>query len=188
MRPAVGSLKPETGNQTRMRLRASHPKPHRSWIPALPWSPRERRHGCFSPTALENECRFCQSSVVRSSPFDDESQPLRCPEAYPAPKSKAGRRPQSRTTGRACGAFLEVFPATVPFRESPAPTGSAAIIRQAQDSHVSLHPLSASPFLPATQKLRVIVQNLWTMRLPCGSRRKTKLKSLRRPGPLSHFQ
>jgi hypothetical protein len=43
-----------------------------------------------------------------------------------------------------------------------------------RNSHVSLHPLSASSSRPATQKLRLVVQKLWTMRLPCGSPWKSK--------------
>ena len=40
--------------------------------------------------------------------------------------------------------------------------------------HVSLNPLSARLLRLATQKTPALVQKLWTMRLPCGSPRKTK--------------
>jgi hypothetical protein len=43
-----------------------------------------------------------------------------------------------------------------------------------RNSHVSLNPLSDTLLRLATQKTNPLVQKLWTMRLPCGCRRKTK--------------
>jgi len=43
-----------------------------------------------------------------------------------------------------------------------------------RNSHVSLNPLSATSLRPATEKTSILVQNLWTMCLPCGSPRKSK--------------
>ncbi len=60
-------------------------------------------------------------------------QLLRCPAAFPAPKSRTGRRPQRPGNQSHSRAFLEVFPTAIRFRESPAATGYAAIIRQAQE-------------------------------------------------------
>jgi hypothetical protein len=40
--------------------------------------------------------------------------------------------------------------------------------------HVSLNPLSSRLLRLAIQKSCVVVQKLWTMRLPCGRPRKTK--------------
>ena len=42
-----------------------------------------------------------------------------------------------------------------------------------RNSHVSLNPLSSTLLRPAIQKTSTLVQNLWTMCLPCGSPRKT---------------
>ena len=57
-----------------------------------------------------------------------------------------------------------------------------------RNAHVSLNPLSATLLRPATQKTFPLVQKLWTMRLPCGSRRKTKELISRRIFANQHFQ
>ena len=74
-------------------------------------------------------------------------------------------------------ALARVFwnPPAIHPRELPAAAGSATIIRQAQETHVSLNPLSASLLRLATEKACALVQKLWTMLLPCGMRRKTKI-------------
>ena len=98
------------------------------------------------------------------------------PAARSAPKSKrgGGRKPGQPV---ALSAFLEVSPA-IRSHESPAAAVSAAVIRPSQKPHVSLNPLSVRLPLTATQKAPQIVQKLWTSELPCGSQRKSKIKSL----------
>ena len=59
-------------------------------------------------------------------------------------------------------ALLECPPEIRP-RESPAAAGSAAIIRQAQEPHVSLNTLSGTLSRSAIQKAASLVKNLWTM-------------------------
>lgn len=55
--------------------------------------------------------------------------------------------------------------------------GSAAIIQRDQElSRFRCTPLSPSPRAPATKKTPLLVQNLWTLCLPCGTPRKSKPK------------
>ena len=110
-------------------------------------------------------------------------QPLRWPSALSTLSSseelenRTGVRPQCPGNQfRAHARHLEHPPAIHP-RESPA-------CRWLCRNHsarsgtltFSLNPLSARLLLPAIQKTSPLVQNLWTLCLPCGSPRKTKNK------------
>lgn len=120
---------------------------------------------------------FARFAILIANP-----QPLRRPLAFvplPAPKSQKrnGRRPQSpgnqfRTRAR----HLEHPPATHshespacrwPCRNHSARSGTLTF---------SMNPLSSTLSRPATQKPSPLVQNLWTMCLPCGTPRKSKNK------------
>jgi hypothetical protein len=79
----------------------------------------------------------------------------------------------ARATSRARARSLGSPPGNSPSRITAA-AGSAAIIRQAQELHVSLQTLSARSLRPARQKPCIVVQKLWRMIFPCGRRRKTK--------------
>ena len=61
-----------------------------------------------------------------------------------------------------------------PLSRITAATGSAAIIWQVRNSHVSLDPLLSRLLCLAIQKEDLLVQKLWTMRVPCGRPRKTE--------------
>ena len=67
------------------------------------------------------------------------------------------------------------FPPAIHPRELPAATGVTANHHPVsfENSTFSLHPLSAKILRPATGKTFPLVQKLWTIRLPCGSLRKT---------------
>lgn len=90
-------------------------------------------------------------------------------------KASRGRRPQSPGNQfRARAQFLEVFPPAIRFRESPAATGLPQSSSKLRNSHVSLHTLSSNFWVRAIQKRTLFVKKLWTMRVPCGSARKTE--------------
>ena len=113
-----------------------------AFVTAARWNDR------FSPTALESECRICQSQlpimisrsmisrskISRSITLSSQIR-NRCGGQRPCPLRRAkqgeeaanARAPSSRFR-----AFLECPPAIHP-RESPAAAGSAAIIRRAQE-------------------------------------------------------
>jgi len=112
-----------------------------------------------------------------------------------APKSRRGRRPRPRATSRA-SAFLEVSPRPFTLENRRLPPALPQSSGPARNSHVSLHTLSVRSFRAATQKKPGTVQKLWTPRLPCGCRRKSKTdlgismtspfsKSLTHPAPPS---
>ena len=121
---------------------ASHLDRIRSWFPALPFT-AWRRNDRFSPTALERSAAFakasCRFMISRSKDLAITNlQPPRWPAALPAACSKRasagwGRRPQRPGNQSRSRAFLDRPPAIHP-RESPAAAGSAAIIRQAQET------------------------------------------------------
>jgi hypothetical protein len=96
------------------------------------------------------------------------------PAALSRYKSKMGGGRNARATSFASSASSGNPPAIHP-RESPAAAGSAAITQQAQKlTTCSLNPLSAILFCTATGKICSPVKNVWTRRLSCGSKRKTK--------------
>jgi hypothetical protein len=89
-------------------------------------------------------------------------------------RARPRRRPQRPGNQFALSRVIWMFPPAIRSRESPAAAGSAAIIGRVRNSHVSLNPLSVTLSRRAIQKTPLIVQKLWTLRLPCGSRRKSK--------------
>lgn len=157
-----------------MRSEASHPGPHVACVPVLPLVTAERRNDCLSLTALARRAlslRLVAVVISRSLP----SKP-RSPTALPAFAGKRGRRPQRPGNQPRSHASLEVFPPAIRSRESPAATGSAAIIRQAQERSRFADSLSFRSSRRAIQKPCSIVQKLWTTAVPCGRPRKTKIE------------
>jgi hypothetical protein len=115
----------------RMRPGASHPGPHCSCVPDLPWSPRRRRNEGFHRQRRPKQMP-CFGSLVRSSPSrDGGSQPLRWPAAFPLLRRAVGEGAASPATSRA-SAFLEAFPRHLLSRIEGA-AGSAAVIRPSQE-------------------------------------------------------
>jgi hypothetical protein len=118
--------------ENRMRLRASHPKPHRSCVPGPPLSPRRRRHDCFSPTALASECRICRSSV------DIQNRAIlnanRCVASSPvcSKEQAGGGGRNARATSRAMRVSGR-FPQRLTFANHRSAAGSAAIIWLSQE-------------------------------------------------------
>jgi len=121
----------------RMRSRASHPGPHRSCVPALPLSPRRRRHDRFSPIALSpfrtTSATFAKASRRFAIMRSRTRNRLRWPAALSCSEEQSQRRrPQRPGNQSRSRAFLDVPPA-IRSRESPAAAGSAAIIRPSQE-------------------------------------------------------
>jgi hypothetical protein len=178
-------------------------RPHCSWIPALPCH-RMAADDRFSPTALGTEYRICQSQLpihdleIHQS-CDQEylaitnPQPLRWPAALvplPAPKSQerdGGGGRNARATSRARARFLEV-PRQFTLENRRLPLALPQSSGKLRNSHVSLNPLSSTLSRLAIQNSCPLVQNLWTMCLPCGSPRKTENKFLRLRFLVSCFQ
>ncbi len=131
--------------------RGQPPRPHCSWIPALPCH-RMAADDRLSPTALSLFRTTSAAFAKASCPFMILRQPIlrskdlaitnlqllrlaSGPVPLPAPKSQKrdwGRRPQRPGNQSRSRAFSGGPPAIHP-RESPAAAGSAAIIRQAQE-------------------------------------------------------
>lgn len=86
-----------------------------------------------------------------------------------------GRRPQRPGNQFALCAFFLEIPRQFTLENYRLATGSTAIIRATQElTTFSLNPLSGILFRAATGKIYLPVKNVWTMGLPCGSKRKTK--------------
>jgi hypothetical protein len=109
------------------------PRPHLSWFPAPPLPPLSGGMIALSPTALARSAAFakatCRHMILRSLTCNryGGQQPCLLRRAGP------GERPHAWATSSRFRAFPECPPAIHP-RELPAATGSAAIIRQAQES------------------------------------------------------
>lgn len=172
-----------------MRSEASHPGPHQTCVPApCLRSPRKRCHDCFSLTALERSAAFCRSQLPIRVLTITNPHLLRWPAAFPCFEKQGGE--EAATPGqpaRARAQFLEVFPPAIRFRESPAATGLPQSSGKLRNSHVSLQSISPTSLRRATKKHCRTVQNLWTIRLPCGQTRKTKNDSRTRT-PKEVFQ
>jgi len=69
------------------------------------------------------------------------------------------------------------FPPAIHFRESPVPLVLPQSFGPARNFHVSLDTLSVTSGRAATPKTGGTVKKLWTMRLPCGSPRKSPTRS-----------
>ena len=108
------------------------PRPHRYVDSCFAFVTAERRNDRFSPTAFRRNAAFAKASCNPRS-CDHERQPLRWP-AGPLLFQERGRRPQR--PGNQSRIRVSGNPPAIHPRESPAAAGSAAIIRQTQDSHV----------------------------------------------------
>jgi hypothetical protein len=160
-------------------VQASHPDRIRTWFPAClvtAW----RRNDRFSPSALHLRSAAFAKAVCRFAILRSPTR-NRCGGHRPCPRSRLlraveqdGRRPQCPGNQfRACARLLE-SPSDSPSRV----TGCRWLCRnhsaRSGTLTFSLNPLSATLLRLATQKSPPLVQNLWTMCLPCGSPRKTK--------------
>jgi hypothetical protein len=65
-------------------------------------------------------------------------------------------------------------PSAIRLRGSPLPLALPQPSGKPKNTHVSLNPLSVTLLRAAIQKARMLVKNLWRMRLPCGRLWKTK--------------
>lgn len=151
--------------------------------------PRHRGCGAMTVSALDSPRKrvpLLPKPVPGLAISRSPSPTPQIPAARSAPKSKrgGGRKPGQPV---ALSAFLEVSPATRS-RESPAAASSAVVIRPSQEPHVSLNPLSVRSPFPATQKTTTFVKKLWTPGLPCGSPRKSKIKTLFAETLIKQFQ
>ena len=146
----------------------------RTWIPAPTSSPlgggmtalarqRSRRSAAFAKTSRE-------FVILRSRTcsFNGASGPMSCSEKQVGEEAATPRQPV---------ALARVFwsvPRQFTLENRRLPLALPQSFGKLRNYHVSLNPLSASLLRLATQKSSAIVQKLWTMRLPCGSQRKTK--------------
>jgi hypothetical protein len=116
-----------------MRLGASHPEPHRSWISRLAFPPLRtpgRRYRSDNAHTINERhiYRHCCRCVIRRI---TRPQPLRWPAAQPSSKSGKWRRPQCPGTGTRPRAF-PIFPRQFTLENCRSATGFAAIVvRQA---------------------------------------------------------
>jgi hypothetical protein len=110
-------------------------------------------------------------------------QPLRRPPAFvplQVPKSSRAEREEAAMPGQPsfrAGARNSGIPQRLTLMNRQLAAGSAAIIQR--DQELSRFRCTHSPSrhrAPATQKTLPLVQNLWTLCLPCGTPRKSKTK------------
>ena len=134
-----------------------------------------RRDDGTSPTALASECHIYQYWLhARRFGESQFTQPLRRLAFQPVPRTGSGGGRNARATGTHSRAF--------PISPGNSPSRIASCHRRHRNHQLasfenatfSLNPLSATLLLLATQKPSPLVQNLWTMCLPCGSPRKSK--------------
>jgi hypothetical protein len=154
------------------------PEPHRSWISTLAFPPL----GAARSTVLVRQrSRRVPHLPVLAAEHDSENmirriaslQPLRWPAAQPAQGASCRGGRNARATGMRSRAF--------PISPSNSPSRIASCHRRHRNHHpasfenstFSLNSLSAKILRPATGKTFPLVQKLWTIRLPCGSLRKT---------------
>ena len=86
-----------------------------------------------SANSARKECRFRRSQLPIRHLAITHPQPLRWPAARPAPRSKEGEKAATPGQPVALARVSGSIPPAIRFRKSPAATGSAAIIRQAQE-------------------------------------------------------
>lgn len=129
-----------------MRSKASHPGPHYSCVPVLPGEDR------FGPSALETSAAFaearCQFVISRSRTRNVVASGL------PAPKSKTGEEAATPGQPVALSRVSGCFPFGNSLRVSPLPSGSAAIIRQAQELSRFAEPTFHQIVAPGNPKRR----------------------------------
>jgi hypothetical protein len=99
-----------------------------------------------------------------------------------------GRRPLCPGNQPRLRAFSGMSPGDSPSRITRLPLALPQSFGKLRKLHVSLNPLSVSLLRPATQKSQLLVQKLWTLRLPCGRPRKTKNEYFREDSPRPLFQ
>ena len=86
-----------------------------------------------SANSARKECRIRRSQLPIRHLAITNPQPLRWPAARPAPRSKEGEKAATPGQPVALARVPGSIPPAIRFRKSPAATGSAAIIRQAQE-------------------------------------------------------
>ena len=105
-----------------------------------------------------------------------QSQRSPCGDQQPDPAQRAetGRRPQRPGNQHALTRMSGIPPAISPSRKI---AGCRWLCHKSsgrlKNSHVSLNPLSVRLFRAAIGKTSALVNNLWTLCLPCGNLRKT---------------
>ena len=116
---------------------------------------------------------LCRSAFGIRDP--EIAHPLPCHKSS-GPFCSKSKRGGGRKPGQpvALSAFLEVPIRRSSFENHRPPLALPQSSGRVRNSHVSLNPLSVTLLFPAIQKKPAIVQKLWTMRLPCGSPRKSK--------------
>ena len=155
------------------------PKPHRSWFPALASSPlgggmtasaRQRSKGV--PRFAKASCRFV---ILRSQTCNrcGGQRPWSCSLLQRA-KSMGERRPQRPGQPVALARVFWSVRQRFTLENRRLPLALPQSFGKLRNSHVSLNSLSARFSPLAIQKNCAVVQKLWRMRLPCGSRRKTE--------------
>jgi len=124
--------------------------------------------------SFERKRRACRSRLRICNLAITNLQPLRWPAARSCSEEQDwGGGRNARATSRAVARFW-MFPRRIRSRNHRLPLALPQSSGRVRNPHVSLHSLSATCCFPAIQKASVIVKKLWTLRLPCGSRRKSK--------------
>ena len=167
--------------------RASHPMDRIVRVFLLsPLSPRRRRHDRFSPSAhslSRTRSRICRSQLPILQSCDYQSATVAVASSpVSLRRAKLGRRPQRPGNQSRLRASSGCFPRRSALVNHRLPLALPQSSGRVRNPHVSLNPLSVTLSLPATQKTSAIVQKLWTLRLPCGSRRKSKTELLAQIG------
>ena len=114
-----------------MRLRASHPKPHRSVDPCAALSPRRRRMIASARLHPEGRAVF-RSQLPSRNLAITLPQPCDYPAAFQLRRAERGGGRNDRATSRTCARFWMFSPTANSF-ESAYAAGYAAIIRHAQE-------------------------------------------------------
>jgi hypothetical protein len=158
-----------------MRSRASHPRPHQTWVPALCLS--HRGSGAVTASACQRSkgVPHCRRQVPVRALAITTSTAAGWPAAFLLRKARnGGGGRNARATSSRSRTFWKSSPPAIRFRKSPAAAGLPQSSSKLKNSHVSLHPLSSTSPGAAIQKAPSLVKKLWTITLPCGTARKTK--------------
>jgi hypothetical protein len=153
--------RPATVAASFVDLSSCHPAA-RDGEPTVLVRQRSRMSATFTSTG-------CRAAILRiTSP-----PPLRWPAANPLQEREVEEAAMPGQPVRTRARFrmsLAIHP-----QELPAATSvTAIVVRQAlRNPTFSLHPLCGRMSRPAIENRSSLVQKLWTMRLPCGSLRKT---------------
>ena len=146
----------------------------RPCVPALACH-RWRRNDGFSPTALEAiRVPLSPKPVADTSPCGHVPTTAAGPATLSCSEEQfGGGGRNARATSRACARSLD-FPRQFTLENHRLPLALPQSFGKLRNFHVSLPSLSARSCRVATPKSCAVVKNLWTMRLPCGSPRKTE--------------